>query len=108
MNCYKCKKKLDLLNNKIGFKEYCPHCLTDIHVCKNCKFYIPGKPNDCYIPDIDKVLDKEKNNFCEEFSIKTNFKSQSYKSKKDIEKSIFKDSDDNDDNTTDFNSLFKD
>ncbi|OGN61336.1 MAG: hypothetical protein A3F40_01385 [Chlamydiae bacterium RIFCSPHIGHO2_12_FULL_27_8] len=96
MICYKCKKDLNLVNNKIGFKEYCQNCLTDLHVCKNCKFYKVGKPNDCNILDVEKVVDKEKNNFCDEFSKSDNFSDVNYKSKKDIGKKLFKNFDDED------------
>ncbi|MEI6242152.1 MAG: hypothetical protein WCP39_01965 [Chlamydiota bacterium] len=68
MNCWKCKATLDLLEKKISFRAECPHCGVELHVCKNCCFYCVGKPNDCFIPDIEKVVDKERRNFCEEFS----------------------------------------
>ena len=51
---------------KVGFRDECS-CGSDLHVCKNCKHYDPSKPAQCNIPDIDRVRDKEKRNFCEEF-----------------------------------------
>ncbi|NGX56228.1 MAG: hypothetical protein K1060chlam5_00465 [Candidatus Anoxychlamydiales bacterium] len=105
MKCFKCKKQIDLQNKKIGFKDYCDYCDFDLHICKNCKNYSIGKPNDCYIPNIDIVLDKEKNNFCEYFEPNNQIKEKK-SSKKDIEKKLFSNSDDEDDNI-DFDSLFK-
>jgi hypothetical protein len=108
MLCFKCKNKLNL-PNKIGFKETCPFCEADLHVCKNCKYYMPGKPNDCNVPNTEFVSDKEKYNFCEEFKFNKKINTQSnIKTKKDISKKLFKDSDDNDFENNSFDSLFKD
>ena len=38
-----------------------------MHCCLNCKFHSPGKPNDCISPTVERVLDKEKSCFCDEF-----------------------------------------
>jgi len=116
MYCHKCKKKLDLPNKKIGFKETCFFCEVDLHVCKNCRFYLIGKPNDCLVPNTEYVSDREKNNFCEEFSFKDGLEEDNSKSKKDIAKKLFEnpDSDDPDhdpdqnDSDNGFDSLFKD
>jgi len=104
MFCYKCKKKLDI-SYKISFKEKCEFCDADLHVCKNCKHYIVGKPNDCNILNIDFVQDKEKNNFCEEFSYKENLDKSQTKSKNDISKKLFNESDDSPGSS--FDNLFK-
>lgn len=68
MYCHKCLSEQMQDVKKIGFREVCSKCGFDLHVCKNCRHYIPGKPNDCNVFDIEPVLDKEKFNFCEEFS----------------------------------------
>lgn len=107
MQCYKCNSELNLPNNKIGFRQTCPNCLVDLHVCKNCRHYMVGKPNDCNVPNTEFVSDREKNNFCEDFEIKV-FSKEEKKSKKDISKKLFKDSEDDNGEKKDFNSLFKD
>jgi len=106
MYCYKCKKQLDLPSKKIGFKDICIFCDADLHVCKNCKYYQIGKPNDCRVPNTDFVFDREKNNFCEEFQILEKTDSSNKTTKKDISKKLFKDEED-DSNDTSFDSLFK-
>ncbi|HSX26681.1 MAG TPA: hypothetical protein VLE89_06715 [Chlamydiales bacterium] len=68
MNCWKCAKAIP--EGKIGFRAVCPHCDTDLHVCKNCRYYSPGKPNDCAVPGTEYIRDREANNFCEEFKVK--------------------------------------
>ena len=71
MYCHKCGKEQFSEIAKIGFHEICSICGVDLHVCKNCRHYAPGKPNECNVFDIEPVLDKEKFNFCEEFSVST-------------------------------------
>lgn len=88
MQCYKCQHRLDI-TQKIHFRDCCPKCLVDLHVCKMCKFFSPGKSNDCLIPDIELVKDKEKYNFCEEFKASNDTKSSQSASIKDIEKKLF-------------------
>jgi hypothetical protein len=68
MYCHKCLSKQNEENKKIGFRDTCSKCGFDLHVCKNCRHYAEDKPNDCNIFDIEPVSDKEKFNFCEEFS----------------------------------------
>ena len=67
MYCFHCQKKIELEQGKVGFRSSCPFCDFDLHICKNCKFYLVGKPNDCIVPNVELVQDKEKYNFCEEF-----------------------------------------
>ena len=108
MYCYKCKNKLDLPSKKKGFKDICSFCEADLHVCKNCRHYLVGKPNDCNVLTLDFVSDKEKYNFCEDFLFKETLEEENNKTKKDISKKLFKDDDDDDLKDTSFDSLFKD
>lgn len=55
---------------KIGFRAACPFCSSDLHVCVNCRYYSPGKPNDCLVPGTESIRDREAANFCEEFKVK--------------------------------------
>jgi hypothetical protein len=66
MICWKCSKSLDSAL-KIGFRTVCPHCDVDLHVCVNCKYYSPGKPNDCIVPGTESIRDREKANLCEDY-----------------------------------------
>ncbi len=38
-----------------------------MRVCLNCSFYAPGAANDCREPQAERVVDKERANFCEFF-----------------------------------------
>ena len=45
----------------------CPKCRKQTHVCRNCRFYQPGRPNDCQEPVAEPVRDKDRANFCDYF-----------------------------------------
>jgi hypothetical protein len=69
MDCWKCGRKVSD-EVKIGFRAMCVHCGVDLHVCKNCRYYAPGKPNDCAVPGTEFIKDREAFKFCEEFKPK--------------------------------------
>ena len=66
--CFSCQKELSFSDAKIGFREECPHCRNDVHVCKNCQFYDPKAYNECREPQADVVREKDRANFCEYFT----------------------------------------
>lgn len=70
MDCWKCDRQISEQPIKIGFRAVCIHCGIDLHVCKNCRYYSPGKPNDCAVPGTEFIRDREAFNFCEEFKPK--------------------------------------
>lgn len=74
---------------KLLFRAVCPHCDIDLHVCVNCRFYAPGKPNDCSVPGTDFIRDRQAANFCEEFRVKGD--QDPPNSNKDKFNSLFKD-----------------
>ena len=67
--CWKCKTKNEF-ERKLSFRATCIKCSRDLHVCLNCSHHMQVKPNECNIPNTDPVYDREKYNFCEEFSPK--------------------------------------
>lgn len=66
LNCFKCGKE-NPTSDKVGFRESCFSCGQDLHCCKNCKFYDSSSYNECRETQADRVLDKEKANFCDYF-----------------------------------------
>lgn len=91
-SCYRCGNPWESITKKQpGVKEICRKCNAYLHCCLNCRWYTPGKPNNCMIPNTDKVVDREGPNFCDDFEIKeSNFdpswEGQKTKAKKDFEK----------------------
>ena len=99
-SCWKCAKPISELPVKIGFRAACPHCSADLHVCKNCRYYAIGKPNDCLVPGTEPIRDREAMNFCEDFKPLIHKESPSSDRHKRLFGEIEK--------KADFNSLFKD
>ena len=64
--CQQCNKKAEL-EHKVGFREECPHCGSDLHTCLNCRFYDTSAYNECKESSAERVLNKDRNNYCEYF-----------------------------------------
>ena len=95
ISCWKCQKLVSEVKIKISFRAECPHCGVDLHTCTNCRYYSPGKPNDCLIPGTEWIKDREVMNFCEDFSAKlpSLTKDDAQVKGKDFFKSLFKNDD---------------
>jgi hypothetical protein len=63
--CWHCGA--DLSQSDYGREANCMACGKPTHVCRNCRHYATGRPNDCLEPLADRVLDKTRANFCEHF-----------------------------------------
>lgn len=103
--CFHCHTQ-NILETKVPFRAQCAKCSFDLHICKNCKYYSKGKPNDCLVPGTEPVSDREKYNFCEEFSPADKTVNREYKKTSDIEKKLF--GNHSNSKKTDFDSLFPD
>lgn len=67
--CYRCGTEIDAnLAKRLGHREDCPKCRTDLHVCKACTHYDPRAYNECRESQADRVVDKEKRNYCDYFA----------------------------------------
>lgn len=93
--CHACRRPLELDPRvKIFRREECPQCHANIHCCKMCKFYDPLAYNECCEPMASRVLDKEKANFCEYFSLPFKTTKNEEKKRDDLfsdAKALFKD-----------------
>ncbi len=68
--CYNCKKSTGLdLKQVIGRHEECPHCYANMHSCKMCTYYDQSSYNECKEPTANRIIEKEKANFCDHFLI---------------------------------------
>lgn len=56
-----------LPDGRIGFRDLCPDCSRDLHICRHCGFYKPGVYRDCTETVPEAVRDKDRMNFCEYF-----------------------------------------
>jgi hypothetical protein len=64
-NCWHCGQGLTEVD--LGREAACSNCGKQVHVCRNCRFYRPGRPNDCMEPIAEAVANKERANFCDYF-----------------------------------------
>lgn len=93
MFCWHCGKPLPPPpSGKVSFRDECPHCKAALHCCKNCVYYMPGKPNDCLVPGTEYIPDRSKMNFCEEFKAAGKPPKQGPDAK-DVSKKLFGDDD---------------
>jgi len=65
--CFQCKKEVtvDIL---ISRKDVCPFCHADLRCCCNCRFHDLNSYNQCREPQADRVLDKNRSNYCDYFT----------------------------------------
>lgn len=70
--CHKCGKGITLNTaNPIGRSERCPYCMADLRVCKMCQFFDSRSYNECREPVAERIVDKEKANYCDYFKLGT-------------------------------------
>jgi len=67
--CFSCGAQLDG-RDKPGRADTCCACDADVHCCCNCEFYEPGSYNECREPQAERVLEKNRSNFCDYFAFR--------------------------------------
>lgn len=68
MPCYQCSKEVELsVGQKIVRSEECPYCFASLHVCKMCKHYDVHSYNECKEPIAERIVEKDKANYCDYF-----------------------------------------
>ena len=68
--CYSCGKEIEIIAGSApGRRDSCPHCRADLHVCLNCRHYDSRAYNECHEVQADRVVEKERSNFCDFFSL---------------------------------------
>ena len=84
--CFSCSKKLDLNHGqKIVKNEECPYCYASLHSCRMCHYYEPQAYNQCREPNAERIVEKEKANYCDFYLVKTETgKASQNKSKSDL------------------------
>jgi hypothetical protein len=69
--CYACKRTLERNGGeKIHKNEECSYCYADLHCCRMCEFYDPKAYNQCREPNAERIVEKEKANYCDYFILK--------------------------------------
>lgn len=69
MFCFSCNLQIEVpAGGRIGFRDECESCDSDLHVCKNCVFYDTSAYNECREPNAERLLDRDRANRCDYFS----------------------------------------
>jgi len=69
MDCFACGTPFELASGeRVGFRDECPRCRADLHVCRNCAHHDPGAYNECREPNAERVGDRERANRCDWFA----------------------------------------
>jgi hypothetical protein len=63
--CWNCGAALTPLD--YGRADTCRQCGRDTKVCKGCEFYDKNRNNECRESQAERVVDKERSNFCDYF-----------------------------------------
>jgi hypothetical protein len=66
MRCWKCAATIEF-NERVGFRDACAGCDRPAHCCRNCGFYDVTYNNECRETMAERVVEKERANFCEYF-----------------------------------------
>jgi hypothetical protein len=64
--CHACATALDY-DGILPRASTCAGCGADLRCCLDCTFYDPAAYNDCREPSADRVLEKDRANFCDYF-----------------------------------------
>lgn len=64
--CFSCKKDIEA-SGRPGRGDACPRCGADVKVCLNCRHYDETSYNSCREPSAERVVNKDKSNFCDFF-----------------------------------------
>lgn len=64
MDCVFCGNLVHI-EGKVIRQDTCPHCNRDLRCCKQCNFYDPSAYNECREVSAERILEKERANFCD-------------------------------------------
>jgi hypothetical protein len=67
--CQKCRNEIKV-DKEIGRKDACPFCQSDLRCCLNCYHHDLNAYNQCRETQADRVLDKDRSNFCDYFNFR--------------------------------------
>ncbi|MCU7852843.1 MAG: hypothetical protein KZQ80_11565 [Candidatus Thiodiazotropha sp. (ex Monitilora ramsayi)] len=60
--CWHCGTELQ--SSDYGRENSCLKCGKPTRVCRNCRWYAPSRPNQCEEPMAERIMEKDRANFC--------------------------------------------
>lgn len=88
ITCFFCGKPLAFPPGNVGRGETCDNCRSDVRVCLNCRHYDKKAYNECNEPQAERVVDKDKRNFCDYFFLAPAEREKSERAKESILKDL--------------------
>lgn len=67
LRCHACSADLEV-EPPVGRSARCPACGADLRCCRNCRFHDLASYNECAEPSAERVLEKDRANYCDYFS----------------------------------------
>ena len=67
VRCHACSTEF-VSDDPIGRSARCEKCGSDLRCCLNCRFHDLSAYNECAEPSAERVLEKDRANFCDYFS----------------------------------------
>lgn len=67
LTCWKCGADLKAVPLPLGRRAECPACHAELHACRMCRHFLPGKARSCMEPMAEVVKDTVRANFCDWF-----------------------------------------
>ncbi len=64
--CYRCQNEV-AVPKIVGRKDVCSRCGAELRCCLNCRFYDERAYNQCRETQAERILDKDRSNFCDYF-----------------------------------------
>ncbi|MGE3392128.1 MAG: hypothetical protein AB7O21_19125 [Gammaproteobacteria bacterium] len=64
LQCWRCGASLADEPLPLARAAQCRGCHADLHVCRLCEFHARGVANECREPIAERVVNKERANFC--------------------------------------------
>ena len=69
VKCFACGAGVELRSGeRVGFRDACPRCGRDLHVCRNCAHHDRSAYNECREPNAERVGERERANRCDYFA----------------------------------------
>ncbi len=69
MGCFSCSAPVELAaGERVGFRDTCAKCNSDLHVCLNCVHYDLNAYNQCREPNAEWVSERDRANRCDYFA----------------------------------------
>ena len=67
--CHRCGRAIGPAE-RVGRRDTCLQCGTDLHCCLNCSFYDAAYNNQCRESQAERQVDKLVGNFCDYFALR--------------------------------------